>query len=231
MFYRCAAPAAAGARVAARAGKRKPKSLTVDIHCHYLSARAEAVAAPHFSIDKEPTLAFATDLTRKINQAQKSAVSDKMSDAALRLAEMDARGIDIQAISPAPTQYYYWLSPELGRETCRLINDEIAALAAGHPDRFVGMGTVPLQDAELAVAEMRALRQGTRPARHRDLVPRERRGAGQRTSRPFFARGGRTRDCCSSCIRSASPRASACPSTISTTSSAIRSNRQSPWAI
>jgi aminocarboxymuconate-semialdehyde decarboxylase len=154
MFFTCA-PASPGAgRPKIRAPRRRRKTLTVDIHCHYISKRADEIAAPHFSIEKEPTLAFATDLTRKINQAQKAAVAAKMTDAQIRLAAMDAQGIDVQAISPAPTQYFYWLSPELGRATCRLINDELAGFAAAHPDRFVAMGTVPLQDVRLAVAEM-----------------------------------------------------------------------------
>jgi aminocarboxymuconate-semialdehyde decarboxylase len=153
MFFTCA-PATPGAAGPSVRAPRRRKTLTVDIHCHYISRRAEEIAAPHFSIEKEPTLAFATDLTRKINQAQKAAVAAKMSDAQIRLSAMDAQGIDVQAISPAPTQYFYWLPPELGRETCRLINDELAGFAAAHPDRFVAMGTVPLQDTRLAIAEM-----------------------------------------------------------------------------
>src|SRR5258708_2103975 len=67
---------------------------------------------------------------------------------------MDRLGIDMQAISPAPPQYYYWTPPELGRQTSRIINDNIAEIVAGNPDRFVGIGTVPLQAPELAVAEL-----------------------------------------------------------------------------
>jgi aminocarboxymuconate-semialdehyde decarboxylase len=52
-------------------------------------------------------------------------------------------------------QYYYWAEPELGLASSRLINDRIAQTVAGHPDRFVGLGTVPLQAPELAVAEMK----------------------------------------------------------------------------
>ena len=154
MFFTCAPASSDAGRSTVRTPPRRRKTLTVDIHCHYISKHADEIAAPHFSIEKEPTLAFATDLTRKINQAQKAAVAAKMTDAQVRLAAMDAQGIDVQAISPAPTQYFYWLPPELGRETCRLINDELAGFAAAHPDRFVAMGTVPLQDTHLAIAEM-----------------------------------------------------------------------------
>ena len=67
---------------------------------------------------------------------------------------MDRTGIDIQAISTAPGQYYYWAEPELGRQTARLINENIAEICAEHPDRFVGLATVPLQAPEFAVAEL-----------------------------------------------------------------------------
>jgi aminocarboxymuconate-semialdehyde decarboxylase len=60
----------------------------------------------------------------------------------------------VQAISPAPPQYYYWAPDELGREASRLINNRIAEIVGQHPDRFVGMGTVPLQNPQLAVAEL-----------------------------------------------------------------------------
>ena len=128
---------------------------TVDVHCHVLSKRAEALAQPHFRLDLEPTLAFATDQTRDINRRQREDVSERMTVASRRIVDMDAAGIDVQALSPAPTQYYYWLDPELGREASRMVNDDIAAIAAADPRRFVAMGTVPLQDARLAVEELR----------------------------------------------------------------------------
>ena len=68
---------------------------------------------------------------------------------------MDALGVDVQAVSPSPGQYYYFAPPELGRETARIVNDGIAAAVAKHPDRLVGMGTVPLQNTGMAIAEMR----------------------------------------------------------------------------
>jgi aminocarboxymuconate-semialdehyde decarboxylase len=73
----------------------------------------------------------------------------------LRIADMDRLGVDVQAVSPNPGQLYYHVDPEIGREASRLTNDGIAAAVAKHPDRFVGLGTVQLQDAGMAVAELR----------------------------------------------------------------------------
>ena len=66
-------------------------------------------------------------------------------------------GIDIQAISPAPRQTYYGADPDLGREASRAINDFIAEICGRYPDRFVGLGTVPLQVPDLAIAELERL--------------------------------------------------------------------------
>ncbi len=77
-----------------------------------------------------------------------------LSSIARRLADMDRMGIDVQAVSPSPNQTYYWAEPGLGLELARQVNDRLAGIVAEHPRRFVALGTVPLQDVELAVAEL-----------------------------------------------------------------------------
>src|SRR5205807_8970119 len=71
-----------------------------------------------------------------------------------RIADMDHMGIDIQAISPVPRQTYYGADPDLGLATARALNDEIAEMCGRYPDRFTGLGTVPLQAPELALSEL-----------------------------------------------------------------------------
>ncbi len=78
----------------------------------------------------------------------------KLSTIEVRLKDMDRMGIDIQAVSPAPQQTYYWTEPGLGAEVSRMVNDRLAEIVAQWPDRFVGLGTVPLQNVELAVIEL-----------------------------------------------------------------------------
>src|SRR2546430_8586541 len=71
---------------------------------------------------------------------------------------MDRMAIDIQAITPSPAQTYYSAEPELGIATARVINDNLADICGRYPDRFVGLGTVPFQAPELAIAELERLR-------------------------------------------------------------------------
>ncbi len=97
---------------------------------------------------------FANAATRDVNRRQASEIAGKLTSVETRLADMDEMGIDIQAVSPTPLQYYYSLDADLGRESARIINDHIADVVAANPDRFVGLGTVPMQEPELAVAEL-----------------------------------------------------------------------------
>jgi aminocarboxymuconate-semialdehyde decarboxylase len=77
-------------------------------------------------------------------------------DADAHVAGMDASGADVHGIS-VPPPMYYWAEPEVGRDMCQLINDELAAAAAKHPTRLVPMCALPLQAPELAVEELRRI--------------------------------------------------------------------------
>lgn len=74
-------------------------------------------------------------------------------DVDARLRQMDAAGVDRQVLSLGPPMAY-WAPPELALRLCRVFNDEIAAVARGHPDRFVGLAALPLQHAGHALAEL-----------------------------------------------------------------------------
>ncbi len=78
----------------------------------------------------------------------------ELSDPALQVAEMDRRRIDRAAVSPFPGLFQYQLDKDEGLSLHRAVNDGIAELVAAYPNRYVGLGTVPLQDAALAVQEL-----------------------------------------------------------------------------
>ena len=67
---------------------------------------------------------------------------------------MDRTGIDMQVISPYPGHFVYAAPAEVARDSCHLVNNHIAEMVAKHPDRLMGMGTVPLQDPGMALAEL-----------------------------------------------------------------------------
>ncbi len=135
------------------AGKAK-QALRIDMHCHYFNPEVGKKAAVLNPAEQEMPFIFANQLTRDVNTKQMKDRAPKLSDIAVRLADMDRMGIDIQAVSPAPFQYYYFAEPAFGAELARDVNDGIAHLTQQWPDRFVGIGTVPLQNADMAVIEL-----------------------------------------------------------------------------
>jgi aminocarboxymuconate-semialdehyde decarboxylase len=80
-------------------------------------------------------------------------------DVDARVAAMDAGGVAMQAISVMPELFSYWAEPDLGVRFCRSLNEAVANMAAAAPDRLVGLGTVPLQDLDVAIAALDAVRE------------------------------------------------------------------------
>jgi aminocarboxymuconate-semialdehyde decarboxylase len=150
-MYSCA-PAARGGSAAVV--KKKGKSLRVDIHCHYLNTEVAARVAGKTPPESDYLVKFSNELTRQTNASQGKERAAKLSDIQVRLKQMDRMGIDVQAVSPAPQQTYYWADPGMGQELARAVNERLAEIGAQHPDRFVPLGTVPLQDSSLAVSEL-----------------------------------------------------------------------------
>lgn len=134
--------------------ERRGKHLVVDIHCHLNVAAADVLIRSQIDSPPDP-LAFTSPASKAVNAKLFAQIGGKLNGVDDRIADMDRLGIDIQAVSPSPGQYYYYAPPELGREAARTVNEGIAEAVSRHPDRLVGMGTVPLQDTGMAIAEMR----------------------------------------------------------------------------
>ena len=63
--------------------------------------------------------------------------------------------LDMAAVSVTPTLFYYWAEPTLALDIAKMGNDAIYRLTKEHPDRFVGMGTLPMQSVDLSIKELR----------------------------------------------------------------------------
>src|SRR5918997_5974397 len=73
------------------------------------------------------------------------------------LAAQDDAGVDRVLLCPWVPLLYYDAEPEEGLRRARIQNEALAGLVRAHPDRVAALGAVPLQDPELAAAELRAL--------------------------------------------------------------------------
>ena len=126
---------------------------TVDVHAHVLLPEVEALVA------ELPGLAEAKALDARRNGPAALAVSGPMvreriprlTDPAVRLAAMDAQGVDVQLVSPSPSHYHYWTDEASAEKLYRLANEATAAHCSAAPDRLRGLGLVPLQHPRQAV--------------------------------------------------------------------------------
>jgi aminocarboxymuconate-semialdehyde decarboxylase len=137
----------------------RPRSTTIDIHSHVAIAEAAALVKPHLDPATVPLTHFADAATRALNQKQEKDIRARITGQDERLADMDAMGLDMQLILPPPNQCTYTVPVEIGVKAARMINDGLAEYVARKPDRFVALGTVPLNDGAEAAKELeRAVR-------------------------------------------------------------------------
>jgi aminocarboxymuconate-semialdehyde decarboxylase len=129
----------------------------IDIHCHRECAvAADFMKEAQTAAGKVP-LGHGNATTRAVNERQLATIKPKMDDLEVRLADMDAMGVEVQAVAIAVYQYYYWAEAELGAKVSRMMNEEVVEATSRYGGRFTPLGTVPLQDTAAAVAELRYL--------------------------------------------------------------------------
>jgi aminocarboxymuconate-semialdehyde decarboxylase len=81
-------------------------------------------------------------------------IGDNTWEPSRRIEDMDASGVAMQVLSTVPVMFSYWAKPADTYDLSRFLNDHIAEVVGAHPSRFAGLGTVPLQDPELAAREL-----------------------------------------------------------------------------
>ncbi len=75
-------------------------------------------------------------------------------DPQVRIDECDQVGVGMQVLSTIPVLFNYAAKSEHTLDVARFLNDHIAGIVHEHPTRFAGLGTLPMQDPDLAVAEL-----------------------------------------------------------------------------
>jgi aminocarboxymuconate-semialdehyde decarboxylase len=71
-----------------------------------------------------------------------------------RIQESDEAGVNVQVLSTVPVLFYYWAKPKDTLAVAQFLNDHIAEIVQRYPTRYIGLGTLPMQDPELAVGEL-----------------------------------------------------------------------------
>src|SRR4051812_34870184 len=117
---------------------------TIDFHAHVIVPEVYDVTAQHNIFSELPTDPGVSNEMRDSIKARAAVVLGRMSDLRERIARMDAMGVDVQVLSASLVhQGLEWADPQLSLRLARTTNDWIARAVAAHPQRLVGLGTVP----------------------------------------------------------------------------------------
>ena len=138
--------------------------LSVDVHAHALVPAAEALVAdrPELAQARAEEGRGAGPRSTEVNREQIGQLGPALIDPQVRLAAMDAAGIDVQLVSPMPI-HHYWADLDLAARYANAVNAGILDHCSAAPGRLIGLGTAPLQHPDLAAEVLgRAVGDGLR---------------------------------------------------------------------
>ena len=160
----------------------------IDIHTHVVPERFPAYAGKGRDVPW-PAMVEAHACHRHVMISGKvyRTVADGSWSVPRRIEAMGAMRVARQALSPMPELLSYWLPLEDGKALIRYLNEQIAEMVALAPQRFIGLGAVPLQDVDSAIRElehvMKSLKfSGVEIASHVNGI-----SIGEARFEPFFA--------------------------------------------
>ncbi|MFI8228678.1 amidohydrolase family protein [Streptomyces sp. NPDC085900] len=125
----------------------------VDFHGHLAVPAADALVAgtPGLAAELAAEQRAHSLASLAANRRQLQRLAGRLTNVSERLADLDAMGVDLQVVGPMP-MHHYWADPGLAATLARTVNEAVAEHCARAPGRLYGLGTVPLQHPDLAVA-------------------------------------------------------------------------------
>ncbi len=120
----------------------------IDIHTHFVPQRipAEPGRNPLWPSVELRDQSAAVMVGGKVFRV----IDSRSWDPRRRLDDMSQDDVDVQVVSPMPELLSHWFPADDADTLCRHVNEGIAALCAGDPRRFIGIGMIPMQDVARA---------------------------------------------------------------------------------
>lgn len=78
---------------------------------------------------------------------------------AVRIEDYEKHNTQTQVICTIPVMFSYWAKPKDALELSKFLNDDIAKTCNAQPKNYIGLGTIPMQDANLAVQELQRIKE------------------------------------------------------------------------
>ncbi|TMH27534.1 MAG: amidohydrolase [Betaproteobacteria bacterium] len=125
--------------------------MKIDIHAHIVERRYVDALVKDLALEPQQTPSGQT-LYRRNGYTFLWERPD-MYDIDARLRKMDSQGVDMRVLSLSTPNVYEWQGARQV-DMARYMNDATAALVRSHPDRFAGLGSLPLDDIEASLAEL-----------------------------------------------------------------------------
>ena len=131
------------------------KLFTIDIHTHILpenipSFKEKFGYGGFVSLDHHKPCCAKMMMDDKFFRE----VDDNCWSDEARIKECDKLGVDVQVLSTVPVMFSYWAKDKDTLVVAEFLNDHIADIVKRNPKRFIGLGTVPMQNPDLAIQEL-----------------------------------------------------------------------------
>ena len=147
-----AALAAGSMGASAQEGRKQNRVHVIDVHAHWYPPEWLALMEKEGDANGAKISRNARGLLVATIPGLSVTFQPQYTDITTRLASMDKAGVAMHALSLTQPMAF-WAPPAFGLKLCQTYNDACEALHQRHPDRFVGLAMLPMQEPSLAVQE------------------------------------------------------------------------------